>query len=149
MSNVDQDLDRRAGYDLADRVKRYMAAEDYVYNAYANGFAYDSLGRLVADSLLQYPWSNSYCSNPASVDEDGDQCATDGSWTLQSVTSFQYDAFGNRTDLGGRTRRAIASARLTAARTPPIHWPTATSCGVSAEAAPVIRFASTGPRRRD
>jgi RHS repeat-associated protein len=88
--------ERSLGLDAAGRVNLQLVYPETGGNRYG----YDGLGRLVADTAGYYseappPW----CPDP-NVGFGG-ICNPQAVWITSSVTSYTYDAVGNRTDRGG------------------------------------------------
>jgi RHS repeat-associated protein len=89
-------VNRQAEYDVLGR---------RVFQLLGNGstgdkYVYDSLGRLVADSVMQAPVGNTCPGHPI-IGPDGSNCVADMQWTALSGTTFSYDSVANRLDNGG------------------------------------------------
>ena len=89
-------MNRQAQYDVLHRRVFQLLGDGSTGDQYV----YDSLGRLVADSVMTAPTGNSCPGHPI-IGQDGSDCVANMSWTAQSGTGFAYDAVGNRLDNGG------------------------------------------------
>jgi RHS repeat-associated protein len=90
---------RYLNFDGAGRVTRQIDGSGVAGRA----FSYDGLGRLVADSQISYQGPTNPCAEPNIVDENGNLCTYEGTWSTvpSGSVSFSYDGVGNRTDQGG------------------------------------------------
>lgn len=91
-------VSREAEYDVLARVKLQTIGG----GGTAHKYVYDSLGRLIRDSIVQPPSGNS-CPGypPPIIGPDGSNCVANMQWTGVSGTGFSYDSVGNRLDNGG------------------------------------------------
>jgi len=90
-------VNRFVNYDLASRISRQVIGD----GIHGTDFAYDSLGRLVSVGSVQYQSGGNPCTPPNIIDENGNQCTYEGTWSTTSTTTFSYDSVGNRRDLTG------------------------------------------------
>jgi len=90
-------VNRYLNFDAAGRITR----EIYGTGMSGHAYSYDGLGRLIADSTLTYNGPSNPCEPPMVIDENGNQCTYEGTWTLGAFQNFAYDSVGNRRDQGG------------------------------------------------
>ena len=93
-----------AAFDSAGRITREIRSVEGTgmgMDFAGNGYWYDRLGRLVADSFLVNNAPPAACEGGAIVDEYGNSCVTGYGWAASFGTTFSFDAVGNRTDRGG------------------------------------------------
>src|SRR5258705_5096323 len=66
-------------------------------------YRHDSIGLLTGVSAVSYQGTSNpcACNPPPDVDENGNLCTYEGSWSVVPWQTFTYDAVGNRTDQGG------------------------------------------------
>src|SRR5439155_9809106 len=90
---------RYLNFDPAGRITRQI----YGNGIAGRAFSYDGQGRLVADSQISYQGPANPCEEPNIVDENGNLCTYEGTWSTvpSGSASFSYDPVGNRTDQGG------------------------------------------------
>jgi RHS repeat-associated protein len=89
-------VNRQAEYDVLNRRVFQLLGDGSTGDKYV----YDSLGRLVADSVMRAPTGNSCPGHPI-IGPDGSNCVAGMQWTALSGTTFSYDSVGNRLDNGG------------------------------------------------
>jgi RHS repeat-associated protein len=89
-------VNRQAQYDALNRRVFQLLGDGRTGNKYV----YDSLGRLVADSVMQAPPGNTCPGHPI-IGPNGSNCVASMQWTALSGTTYSYDPLGNRLDNGG------------------------------------------------
>jgi len=89
-------VNRFVGFDAAGRIWRHILGDG------VNGtqYSYDGVGRLMADSLINYQGPPGGCTPPNIIDENGNDCTQTG-WVVGTGTPYSFDSVGNRTDNGG------------------------------------------------